>query len=502
MKELFKQIEFLDLKLLPVFGIKSIIDYSTYTYINNIKRNTDFLDNINKLVTELKEKFPARELNLHKTDNKVKTHLQAFGILKKCLTIANVLFELKNKKNTVYLRLIQKNHILDEYIKTKEMSDIPNSFIFNDSSESVNFSKKIGYEEMVTNIKKYEEKAVYYPLFMLTNNDGVVKIPDIKFLRMDLSGVKIDFVSKQIDGVDLYNEELIDKLFYNQSYSIKFNDKEYYSKILEKDQNILPDVILPTRMCNYVSISIEFSCSQYEEFKDTVVVKLTVERPIFKKAMDKTLSLTTAEIDIPSKNESVGIKFKSGLVGFDKKENPVNHTSYFSSGEFEFNGYKSVKIDKDILHNANLNESNDDSFTQCAFMGLCVGYDCATFTNCPRIIKPIFWHIDNGRIVLEISLVLSCDKISDIKFDLGADNNVEPCDIEIFGVPVEFYIFGKTVGITDHDINNQILRNPRGHNQIKLWLPMSCDILKIVKNIKVQLTQYFYSQEIRREIYK
>ena len=108
-----EQIEFVDKILLPIFGISSVIDYESSISVKIIKENKTIIDKLNNNINKLKIIFPVREFSLHKSDNNIKTPAQAFGLLKKCLLLCNILFELVQQNRITFLRLIKDNIILN-----------------------------------------------------------------------------------------------------------------------------------------------------------------------------------------------------------------------------------------------------------------------------------------------------------------------------------------------------------------------------------------------------
>jgi len=131
MKSKEKQLQFIDNVLLPAYGISSIIDYETKLNVNKI--NSAMINNINKTIIELKKVYPIKSFNLNKTNGKVNNTEQAIGLLKRCLSLSVVPFEIITEKKSSYLRLISRNNLLDKYINNK-MSYIRD---FKESKETV-----------------------------------------------------------------------------------------------------------------------------------------------------------------------------------------------------------------------------------------------------------------------------------------------------------------------------------------------------------------------------
>jgi hypothetical protein len=165
MKSLEEQIAFVDKKILPLFGIKSIIDYdSTFEITSDID-----LISFNTLISEFRKVFPVKEFSLHKTKYVIETSNQALCILKKCMELIQLPFTIdtliKNKMSFKQLRLIQTNVILYKYIQKmseiRSQKDGLNSSLFNDhdstigtkSNNLINSYRPIGVNTVGTNLK-------------------------------------------------------------------------------------------------------------------------------------------------------------------------------------------------------------------------------------------------------------------------------------------------------------------------------------------------------------
>ncbi len=123
MKNLKDQIEFIDKKLITLFGFKGIIDYSHSINITDVETIKIDLVKLNELIPEFRKVFHAKNFSLHKTDYKIKTEVQAVCLLKTCLEVTSIPFDVSLKKNKRTLRLITKNNVLEDYINTLKMSE-------------------------------------------------------------------------------------------------------------------------------------------------------------------------------------------------------------------------------------------------------------------------------------------------------------------------------------------------------------------------------------------
>jgi hypothetical protein len=120
MKDINKQIEFIDTKLLPLFGLENIKDYVNYIKcsFDDQTKEKEFIKKINDLLSDIKTLFPIKRFNLHKTDNKIMTYKQAVNILKMCLEIANINYTIDKLNDKSIMRLNTINLFLYKYIQT------------------------------------------------------------------------------------------------------------------------------------------------------------------------------------------------------------------------------------------------------------------------------------------------------------------------------------------------------------------------------------------------
>src|SRR5690606_6853648 len=108
---------------------------------------------VNSKLDQIKQLFPIKEFNLHKTGGKINSYTQSFAVLKKCLEICNVMYQIKRVNGVNQMRLIPKNFILENYINTQKMSDIHSESEskpkpFDTIAESVKQKEKIELKEI------------------------------------------------------------------------------------------------------------------------------------------------------------------------------------------------------------------------------------------------------------------------------------------------------------------------------------------------------------------
>ncbi len=155
MKSLELQIEFIDKKLLCVYGFKNIMDYSHTICISGTDLTPIDLNKLNGLIDEFRKIFPAKNFSLHKTEYKILTASQAFCLLKTCFDIASIPYDVSFKKKKRYLRLISKNNILDKYINTLKMAE-NGTFEENANLHKFETNTKKNYYKEIKNIEEFE----------------------------------------------------------------------------------------------------------------------------------------------------------------------------------------------------------------------------------------------------------------------------------------------------------------------------------------------------------
>lgn len=239
MKDKYQQIKFIDTKLLPLFDISSVIDYKNKISINDLTNKSNFLDDMNKLLSDIKKYFPIKELNLHKTDGKIKSILQAFCLLKKLLLIANIPFVIKNINKINYLCLIKENNLLVNYIKKYKMSDIQEN-----SQDTWKEIKMLTQKDLMEGIKNINETKIY--LYQLENfiifrkdiNRYVISINDQYLWHKNFNSLKINY-TKSID------EEYLENIFNQSIINIYAGKILLLTKEFKLNENIIDNLIFP-----------------------------------------------------------------------------------------------------------------------------------------------------------------------------------------------------------------------------------------------------------------
>ena len=109
--DIYGQIQFID-SILPIYGIKNIIDYDTEIDCNSLKNTENFLEEINKFIPEIKNKFKTSSIGLKNVDS----YSYSISLLKHLCRQARVLFDLTKYKNKITFALSPDNTYLKKYI--------------------------------------------------------------------------------------------------------------------------------------------------------------------------------------------------------------------------------------------------------------------------------------------------------------------------------------------------------------------------------------------------
>lgn len=193
MKELIKQIKFLDVILLPLFGFKSISDYDyslklTMITATHVKKLNDCLVHVKKL-------FPVKKFNLCKTDNCIQTPLQAFNFLKTCLQISNVSYTIFNVKEGTHsikvMRLNSMNNVLYEYIsKMSEIRTFPETI----PNTLVEKSDALTTKDLFLHIgQRFEKEYTVKIKDFIDGDDIIIPFHDIDFMIDNICSVSLEF---------------------------------------------------------------------------------------------------------------------------------------------------------------------------------------------------------------------------------------------------------------------------------------------------------------------
>lgn len=231
MKDKMEQIKYLDEKLLPIFNIKSIIDYDTKISLSTLKDNPEFLNNINSILPQLKKIYPVKILNLTKSKN-IRSTEHAVGILKKILILCGVNYDNISRK---YIKLSPINEYLQNYIKMKYSTR---------SDKLYHKYNHIDHNKILKMIKKYSYSSIIVKFDSLNINCNVGK--DVKYIN----SIRVRYEPDR-SNIYLKLDKLINMLS-NSPHSILFN-----SNIIRSDTSqLINNTVIPNSNLNDITIKI------------------------------------------------------------------------------------------------------------------------------------------------------------------------------------------------------------------------------------------------------
>lgn len=550
MKNKLDQIKFIDKALLPIFGIKSIIDYKTEISVKTLKKDTDFLNRLNNELGGLKDNFPVREFSLNKSDGKIKTLPQAFGLLKKCLQLANVLFEINNRSNTTYLRLIPKNFILDNYIKHIEMSDICDYQVNSESCEQailyqIKDKKTITYEELVNGVKKRITSIFISPLqklLTIETGEPVITLSPNKhhFLQDNIGKLGISFQSKQINGIDIVDRNLIDKLFADCQYSVLFGGERFevldghFNNSCER-LNVFDNTVMPLKMAPYIYTDIKIFPNQgynIKEFAEFLQIKFVVETVVFKKALDIQLPGLLPCVSIPfgveNEDKQICLLFCDGVV------KPQVVTSIYDQNGMKqclsdtnndkLEKYDQTKLEqnfgiigsefslsRDGIEYKGLQIDHVDKNKSKGCDGICplvCGWDISKNETTIGL-EASCYKVDKDSLVFRQSFIRNSDAISNLVIQfpikvvsLGLRYVKKLDDLNEKSVKLNISTLdGLSFKIENLDNRSHLsLLNGQHGLALEFWVNKDVDIDKLLAGTKISYSQWYYESLIRGEV--
>lgn len=486
MKERIDQIKYIDTILLPIYGIKSIVDYNSKICYKMVDKK--MMDKLNVEIENIKKVYPIKEFNLHKTDNKIKSNLQAIGILKKCLEISNVQYEIVTEDKINYIRLIEGNKILNNYIKMIKNSDIQENNIMDKigKMECIELESDIEYSELESNIKSIEREE-YYKLESIRDNSIITKLSDI---LVDTNNIQI-YVDNKL------NAEY--KLFIGGS-----GDNIMVGKI-EVGKNILNNKIIPFSMNLYTEVNLMIKSNELDKNVD-LMIKIVIDKIIFNKKMKQRMNKKNSRVVIEN-DEYTELVISGGEIKKREKKDIsicVNKYSEVEKKDIKgrtmvLNNYKCFEMD-DIL------DFNEKEVNISDVFSILINKDIDI-----AIVKGINWHvrvysckIDKDHYILNYIIPHYADAIKLEELQI-----LEKYVGEV-RIVLESYNYGKELLLKEEYECDKIVENKY---IIKMSNPIRCiigkyNILKIIinkvnnlesimRNIKIDAKYYFMDQKLR-----
>jgi len=383
MKDLLAQLRFLDIELLPLYGIKSIKDYESEVSFDVVKNDNTIIKKMNALLPTIKNIFVVQNFNLHKTNDRFQSATQVFAVLKKILTMCMVPFKIVNKKGINFVRLVPDNNVLRDY--RNKMLDIRDQEVAIAGTQTE--KKVLRLEDLEKNVLKIYEDNIYFPLCVV--NDKSIQL---NHSIVNARGITVKFVtpSGQIRShTRIYCRLVFDKEVVEE-FTIKNGRDEY---------TFLENIIVPYSLVKFTKISIDFVGDIYD---DDTIIQICYKCVDFNKKFHQKLTSHTTTVCIERDHKKIEIS--EGVLTYASVA--LQKTS------------KSKIIQRFSVNSKKYCRMSCLSFTEATAMIVAlvenkVDYVLCELANVP--FKLAYSKIIDDKLVLHVSIVVVIDGFSDLQ---------------------------------------------------------------------------------------
>ena len=260
MKNITDQIDFINKKLIVLFGLSSIVDYDKLIYLDNLKNTLDIVK-INDLIPIVKNVFHVKDFNFHKTDNKIQSHNQALNMLVKCLELTAIPHVVSHNKKRKFVRLIPENNILYNYIMENCEKKSENQVL--EPGNNIDNIIPLTYNDLKKNVKKETVTNFIINASDVYDYDSQEINIDVKdyFSNKNISGISLEFISVKYRKSDILSLNIINLLTSNIKSRITSNKNDGSSgweMKFENCKNLLSnEIIVPLRCITYHSLNVK-----------------------------------------------------------------------------------------------------------------------------------------------------------------------------------------------------------------------------------------------------
>ena len=505
MKSVEEQIAFLDKTLLPLYGIQSILDYMS-TISSDIMATK--LDDLNSISEKLREIFPAKMFNLHKTNFNIVSGNQALNILKMCLKSACVPF-IVTKSNAV--RLCEKNNILEHY-KIQQMEEIRQK---QSTQDIVNVDKDkdgdITDEENVETLSIFDPDNDKHIKQRYENEMYMVATPD-KFGIMNEQGYTLPNLEYDMYSITMspvvkpfvdYNE--IKKILEEKAVIVtRMYTEEIYREKWKENLNLLPTKgkILP--------VSSRLYCYQYKlsilEVKPEIMdmidyFKICIKTVEFRANSLKRLETHKHEIKLPYGDGCILIK-----QGFGDAVETMKLFSYrdvYKNPKLDISKYGEVVEEKNLKYfrwrtwEEDVSRPGRSSNCSRALWGTSAKFACQTYTKKFIDFVKVLHVLGNGKYSFAFEFSILHDTIANVQIiipnsKLDLKSTISNSD----AIPNIDY------DSTYFDLEHQARIRVSCTSQTILRIVTKDfeDMQNIVKNGLVQYDAYSYDSSLRKKL--
>lgn len=331
-----KQLELIDHIILPIYGFKSLQDYQYTLSSDLLSKDNTLVERINQIIPLIKQCFPVKSFNFYKINDHITDYKQAFSILKKCLEISSVPYELSYKtKNNIknkHLRLVNENS--NVVLNYNKMSSRRIS-LDNVSNPNLPLQR---YNDLIKTMK-FNTYTYIIPI-----EPFVLQTSYIQKIRLSTSSLNI--ISGWIKDLRI---ELLD----NNGELYKNAELEYELSVMAscihhgiiKNNNLIPyEVVLPFGVSYYHSSELTLMSYGKNQIESTKSIKLTII-----KSLEPLLTENYPELEIPwGSYPIIGrrncIRCMNGMLGMAYTIDDVTPSTHIYTNPFVTDNFEFKKI--------------------------------------------------------------------------------------------------------------------------------------------------------------
>lgn len=330
-----KQVQLLDQVILPLFGFRNLSDHDHILTKPLSIPLPDLIPQLNRVIPLIKQCFPVKSFNFYRTHDQVTDYPQAFALLKKCLELAQIPFELSTRTQEGHknkcLRLFQeKQSISSQYIKIMEKSS---GRTFVERTVSM-----IPYQQYMGQLTSYETQEYRVPIDINLKDTGVSYV-------LTLGTPSYPFLKGWVKELGI---TLIPEIPSRSCYEILIGSNVIHKSMLSSTNLIPHGVVLPMGLSRYHESELKFYFNQpitgdlvIRVVKSTVTPLLNDDEPLYIRWGQIQGSDTVSDNYLTFVSGMGGVRYDNGWVSEEPHLRPIPTPSpIITRTEVQFGQYR------------------------------------------------------------------------------------------------------------------------------------------------------------------